>query len=104
MFKVICPADIAGAMKAYLREHGCQLENTFAPEEIFPQRSPGTLLQGARYREDLTQEELTKLTGIPRRHISEIENGHRSIGKQTAKKLAQALNIDHRLLLGDIEQ
>ncbi|MDR1083464.1 MAG: helix-turn-helix transcriptional regulator [Deltaproteobacteria bacterium] len=102
IFKVICPADIAGAMKKYLREHGCQLEVTLSPEEVFPQRSPGTLLQGARYREDLTQAELAKLTGIPRRHISEMENGHRSIGKQTAKRLAQALNIDHRLLLGDI--
>jgi hypothetical protein len=33
-----------------------------------------------------------------------MENDRRGIGKQVAKRLAQALNIDHRLLLGDIEQ
>jgi DNA-binding XRE family transcriptional regulator len=104
VFKVVCPVDIAGAMKTYLRAHGCRLETALAPEEVFPHRSPGTLLRGARYREDLTQVELAALTGIPRRHISEMENGRRGIGKQTAKRLAQALNIDHRLLLGDVAQ
>jgi DNA-binding XRE family transcriptional regulator len=60
---------------------------------------PGVFLSGARYREGLTQVELSERTGIPRRHISEMENGKRPIGKHTARKLAEVLNIDARRLL-----
>lgn len=60
---------------------------------------PGAFLLGARYRENLTQTELSERTGIPRRHISEMENGKRPIGKTNARKLAEVLNIDPRLLL-----
>ena len=60
---------------------------------------PGMLLAGARYREGLTQLELSGRTGIHRRHISEMENGRRPIGKANARKLAEALHIDPRRLL-----
>lgn len=56
-------------------------------------------LQGYRTREDLTQVQLAELTGIPRRHISEMENGKRPIGKERAKKLAEALKCDYRVFL-----
>ena len=61
---------------------------------------PGVILSGARYREGLTQAQLAEKTGIPRRHISEMENARRPIGKQSARKLAEALNIDPRRLMG----
>lgn len=61
--------------------------------------SPAAFLSGARYREGLTQVELSERSGIPRRHISEMENGKRPIGKANAKKLAEVLNIDPRRLL-----
>ena len=64
-----------------------------------PEKRPGLLLSGARFREGLTQAKLAERTGIPRRHISEMENGRRPIGKSNAKKLAGALNIDPRRLL-----
>ena len=67
--------------------------------KYFKNIHPGTLLSGARYREDMTQVELSERTGIPRRHISEMENGKRPIGKANARKLAEALDIDPRLLL-----
>jgi transcriptional regulator with XRE-family HTH domain len=60
---------------------------------------PSVFLSGARYREDLTQAELSNRTGIPRRHISEMENGKRPIGKQNARKLADALNVAPRRFL-----
>jgi len=60
---------------------------------------PGTYLAGFRHREGITQVELAERSGIPRRHISEMENGRRPIGKLNAKKLAETLNIDPRLLL-----
>ena len=60
---------------------------------------PGVLLSGARYREGLTQAQLAEKTGIPRRHISERENGKRPIGKKNARLLGEALGIEPRLLL-----
>jgi transcriptional regulator with XRE-family HTH domain len=56
-------------------------------------------LKGIRYRDDVTQEQLSRLAGIPRRHLSEMENGKRPIGKESAKKLAAALNCDYRRFL-----
>lgn len=40
------------------------------------------------------------LTGIPQRHISEMENGKRGIGKERARKIAEALHVsDYRFFL-----
>jgi DNA-binding XRE family transcriptional regulator len=59
----------------------------------------GTYLAGARHREGLTQRQLAEKSGIPQRHISEMENGKRPIGKENAKKLATVLNADWRAFL-----
>lgn len=70
--------------------------------EAFPfkdEELPGVVLAGARYREGLTQVALAEATGIPRRHISEMENGKRPIGKQNARKLAEALKVSPRRFL-----
>jgi len=56
-------------------------------------------LKGYRYRENLTQQQLSEVTGIPQRHISEMENGKRGIGKDNALKLSAALNADYRVFL-----
>jgi len=67
---------------------------------VFPRdNAPGVFLAGARYREDLSQRALAEMTGIPRRHISEMENGKRPVGKANARKLAEALNVDYRMFL-----
>ena len=70
--------------------------------EVLPFKNeelPGVFLAGARYREGMTQAPLAGVTGIPRRHISEMENGRRPIGKKNARLLADALRIDPRRLL-----
>ncbi|MDO9042827.1 MAG: helix-turn-helix transcriptional regulator [Desulfocapsaceae bacterium] len=59
----------------------------------------GVYLRGIRYRENRTQDQLAAQTGIHRRHLSEMENGKRPIGKENAKKLAKVLNADYRLFL-----
>ena len=59
----------------------------------------GQALAGARGKEGLSQRQLAALTGIPQRHISEMEHGKRPIGKAHAKLLAKALNVDYRVLL-----
>jgi ribosome-binding protein aMBF1 (putative translation factor) len=70
--------------------------------ECFPytdEELSGVCLVGARGKEGLTQKQLSELTGIPQRHISEMENGKRPIGKEMAKKLGKALNIGYRVFL-----
>ncbi len=59
----------------------------------------GVFLAGARHREGLTQRELADKSGIPQRHISEMENGKRPIGKKNAKALAKVLNADYRAFI-----
>jgi plasmid maintenance system antidote protein VapI len=39
------------------------------------------------------------MIGIPQRHISEMENGKRPIGKEMAKRLGKALNIGYKVFL-----
>lgn len=70
--------------------------------ECFPytdEQLPGVSLAGARGKEGITQRELSKMTGIPQRHIWEMENGKRPIGKEMAKKLGKALNISYKVFL-----
>ena len=59
----------------------------------------GTYLAGARHREGLTQRQLAEKSGIPQRHISEMENGKRPVGKENGKRLAAALDTDWRAFL-----
>ena len=63
------------------------------------QNLPGTALKGARTKEGLTQAALGEAAGIPQRHVSEMENGKRPIGKETARKLAAVLHVDYRVFL-----
>ncbi|MDA8165353.1 MAG: helix-turn-helix transcriptional regulator [Desulfobacteraceae bacterium] len=79
-------------------------EGTMTAEEFFAKHFTGqtegaVVLRGARHRENLTQAQLAELTGIPQRHISEMENGKRTIGKERAKLLSKALNTDYRVFL-----
>jgi len=71
--------------------------------EAFPghdaNSEPGIFLSGARGKEGVTQKWLSDKTGIPQRHISEMENNKRPIGKKNAMKFARALNIDYRVFL-----
>jgi plasmid maintenance system antidote protein VapI len=47
----------------------------------------------------VTQIQLSELTGTPQRHISEMENSKRPIGKEMAKRLGKALNISYKVFL-----
>lgn len=80
-------------------EEGSITEDEFF-DKHFPGQSKGSVaLAGYRYRENLTQQKLSELTSIPQRHLSEMENGKRGIGKENAIKLAEALHCDYRGLL-----
>ncbi|RJR27819.1 MAG: XRE family transcriptional regulator [Desulfobacteraceae bacterium] len=59
----------------------------------------GVALRGARGKEGLTQKELAQKTGIPQSHISSMENGRMTIGRERARRLAKALRVDYRIFL-----
>ena len=68
-------------------------------EEAFPELGSGSVLQGARDREGLTQTELAEKIGVKPHHISEMENNKRAIGKNMAKRLARVLNTGYKVFL-----
>lgn len=92
---------------AKIRKYASAIEagedRSYAVEEVFPEfagRERQIALRAYRTRENLTQKQLAALTGIPQHHISEMENGKRGIGRERARKLAEALHVsDYRMLL-----
>ena len=92
----------APLVRRYAETVESEEERTYTVSEVFPEymgKESQVALRAYRTREDLTQKQLSELTGIPQHHISEMENGKRSIGKERAKKLAEALHCDYRQLL-----
>jgi predicted transcriptional regulator len=75
---------------------------SYSVAEVFPEyigKGQELALRAYRLREGLTQKQLAERTGISQHHISELETGKRTIGKERAKKLAEALHCDYRQLL-----
>lgn len=96
--------DAISKLRTYAHTAGAKEISTdsIPATELFPDLATnpqGVYLKGIRYREELTQEQLSEATGIVRRHLSEMENGKRTIGKENAKKLAAALHVDYRMFL-----
>lgn len=92
----------APLIKRYAEAIESEETRTYSVAEVFPEyvgKETQVALRAYRTREELTQKQLAELTGIPQHHISEMENGKRSIGKERAKKLAEALHCDYRQLL-----
>ncbi len=61
--------------------------------------SPAGRLWAYRHREDLTQAQLAKKSGISQTNLSAMENGRRPIGLNVAKKLGAILNCDYKKFL-----
>lgn len=93
----------APKIKEYARTVESGAERTYTVAEVFPEylgQESQIALRAYRTRENLTQKALAALTGIPQHHISEMENGKRPIGKERARKLAEALQVsDYRVFL-----
>lgn len=95
---------VKSALSKFLELAGVQYsipddEDLLTWEEAFPEIGPGDVLKGARDREGLTQTALAEKIGVKPHHISEMENGKRSIGKSMAGRLAGALNTGHKIFL-----
>lgn len=98
LLHVACPQDVNAKVLKMLEGYDCQVERSIPAEDLLDQ-TPGTMLRGARFKENMTQVQLAAASGIPRRHISDMENNRRPIGKQTARKLAEVLRVDYRVFL-----
>jgi len=68
-------------------------------EEVFPDFHPGDTLKGARLMHELTQAQLAAMIGVKPGHISEMEKGKRTIGKEMARRLAKALNTSYKVFI-----
>jgi DNA-binding transcriptional regulator YiaG len=84
-------------------DHSNQVESIPASEvfkKLKDKRPPGAkALRGYRTRENMSQKELSELTGISVPNISAYENGSRKISEATAKKLAKALKTSSKRFL-----
>ena len=92
----------APRIKEYAETIEAGAERTYPLAEVFPEyagKEPQIALRAYRHRENITQRQLAELTGIPQRHISEMENGKRAIGKVVAKRLGQALHVEYKMFL-----
>jgi len=54
---------------------------------------------GARAKENLTQKQLSKLTGISQGYISEMANNKGPIGKKRARILGKVLGVNYKVFL-----
>ena len=103
--QIIGSPEVINRMREYALKVGAGIIETagsIPSSDVSPEldsNPSGVYLRGIRLREDLTQEALAKLTGISRSNISAMEHGKRPVGKETAKKLATALNCEYRRFL-----
>ncbi len=93
----------ASRIREYARAIEMEEDRNYSIDEVFPEcmgREQRVALRAYRTREGITQQQLARMTGIPQRHISEMENGKRGIGKERAQKLSEALHVsDYRVFL-----
>lgn len=59
----------------------------------------GALLKGLRLREGLTQVEFAQKIEVTQANLSNMENGHRPIGKNIAKRIEKIFGTNYRYFL-----
>jgi transcriptional regulator with XRE-family HTH domain len=62
----------------------------------------GEKLKEARQRAMVSQEELSRITGVGRATISNLENEERTAQPRTVRRLAEALGVEPMNLLKDL--
>jgi ribosome-binding protein aMBF1 (putative translation factor) len=98
------PVEALPKLKALLNQYSESEDESVdwtvvAGSDIAKYGEVGIVLRGARFRENMSQKELAKQSGISQENISRIENGKRPVGEKVAKKLAKPLKINYKLLL-----
>lgn len=81
-------------------EAACGVSSEVVYKEVAKNRPRNAVyLRGIRTRENMSQAELSKKTGIAVSNISKLENGARKITEPMAKKLGKALGVDFKKFL-----
>ncbi len=99
------PKKIGRDLISYIEESYIDYnEDTAASNIVLPEltddiKRPATILRGLRYREGFTQKQLADKLSIRQHHLSEMENGKRTISNDMAKKLAELLNVNWKIFL-----
>jgi transcriptional regulator with XRE-family HTH domain len=71
----------------------------FTPARTRTHMTPGQSLRVIRELQELSQNELAKLSGLPQSTISGMESGRINIGVERAKVLAKALHVHPAVLV-----
>ena len=71
----------------------------FAPAKTRFSMSPGQSLKVIRELQELSQNDLAKLSGLPQSTISGMESGRINIGVERAKVLAKALRVHPAIIV-----
>ena len=79
-------------------------EETISSDDLFKELNDkyteaGALLKGLRARENLNQNEFSKLIGVTQANLSKMENGKRTIGKMIAKRLEEVFHVNYKYFL-----
>ena len=74
-------------------------KSDFTKAKVHTSLTPGEALKMLRELHDLSQAELSTLTGIAQSNISALENGTRQIGRERAIILAKALKVHPAVIL-----
>lgn len=69
------------------------------PARVGVSITPGEMLRTVRELQELTQSELSTLTGIAQSNLSALETGARELGRERALVLAKALKVHPAVLL-----
>jgi DNA-binding XRE family transcriptional regulator len=95
---------VAGAAVSGCLDHNPRLSETVKMKQYRPAKkrievSVGESVRVVRELQDLSQNQLAELTGIPQATISAIENDRVSLGVERAKVLAKALKCHPAVLV-----
>ncbi|OGQ90774.1 MAG: hypothetical protein A2289_02710 [Deltaproteobacteria bacterium RIFOXYA12_FULL_58_15] len=100
----VVPRKAAQSVVELLRPYATPQSDSVSADEAFSDQyakhgRAGTVLRGLRSRDELTQAKLAKKLGVTQGDVSAMENGHRSIGKSMARRLAEVFRADYRVFL-----
>jgi transcriptional regulator with XRE-family HTH domain len=71
----------------------------FTKAKVYTSLTPGEALKMLRELQELSQNDLAKLTGISQFNISALESNARQMGRERALTLAKALHVHPAVLL-----
>ncbi len=74
-------------------------KNEFTKARMHTTLTPGEALKMLRELQNLSQNELAKLSGISQSNLSALESNARQMGRERAMQLARALKVHPAVLL-----